>query len=135
MGPSRMIWPSLAMLSYSWMAARRYWSSSGLTAAGSRPKVPWGEEALAGAEVGGTRTCVQTGTHVYTRACPTWLSPPALAQAHMGAGGAVPQVSDLTQVLRQVILVLSLGGQLQVPAERIQPHRVGPADGVGLREG
>ena len=43
MGPSRMIWPSLAMLSYSWMAARRYRSSSGLTAAGSRPKVPWGE--------------------------------------------------------------------------------------------
>lgn len=37
-----MIWPSLAMLSYSWMAARRYVSSPGLTAAGSRPKVPWG---------------------------------------------------------------------------------------------
>lgn len=49
-GPSRMIWPSLAMLSYSWMAARRYRSSSGLTAAGSRPKVPWGERTLAGAE-------------------------------------------------------------------------------------
>lgn len=134
MGPSRMIWPSLAMLSYSWMAARRYRSSSGLTAAGSRPKVPWGEEALAGAGVDGTHTC----THMRTHTCPcvhTRMSPPALAQAHMGAGGAVPQVSDLTQVLWQVILVLSLGGQLQVPAERIQPHRVGPADGVGLGEG
>ena len=60
-------------------------------------------------------------------------APPA--QAHMGAGGAVPQVRDLTQLLWQVILVLSLGGQLQVPAERIQPHRVGPADGVGLGGG
>ena len=135
MGPSRMIWPSLAMLSYSWIAARRYRSSTGLTAAASRPKVPWGEEVLAGAEADGAHTRVHTGTHVYTCACPAWLSPPALAQAHMGAGGAVPQVSDLTQVLRQVILVLSLGSQLQVSAERIQPHRVGPADGVGLGEG
>ena len=84
MGPSRMIWPSLAMLSYSWMAARRYRSSSGLTAAGSRPKVPWGEEALAGAGVDGTHTC----THMRTHTCPcvhTRMSPPALAQAHMGA--------------------------------------------------
>lgn len=47
----------------------------------------------------------------------------------MGAGGAVPQVCDLTQVLREVILVLGLRGQLQVPAEGVQPHRVGSAVG------
>lgn len=54
---------------------------------------------------------------------------PAQAWAHVGAGRAAPQVGDLTQVLRQVILVLCLGSQLQVPAERIQPHGVGPAGG------
>ncbi len=40
-GPSLMICPSLAMLSYSWIAARRYRSSSGLEAWGSRPNVPY----------------------------------------------------------------------------------------------
>ena len=44
----------------------------------------------------------------------------------MSACGAVPQVRDLTQVLRQVILVVSLGGQLQVMAEPVQPHRIRP---------
>lgn len=45
----------------------------------------------------------------------------------MGACGAVPQVSDLTQVLRQVVLVVGLGSQLQVATEWVQPHRIGPA--------
>lgn len=50
----------------------------------------------------------------------------------MGAGGAAPQVGDLAQVLRQVVLVLGLGSQFQVPAERIQPYWVGPAGGGGV---
>lgn len=59
-----------------------------------------------------------------------------LSWAHVGAGGAVPQVGYLAQVLWQVVLVLCLGGQLQVPAERIQPHGVGSEDGGGgCREG
>ncbi len=41
MGPSLMICPSLEMFSYSWIAARRYRSSSGLEAWGSRPNVPY----------------------------------------------------------------------------------------------
>lgn len=57
----------------------------------------------------------------------TW--PQAAALAHMGTGGAVPQVCNLAQVLREVVLVLSLRRQLQVPAEGVQPHRVGSAVG------
>lgn len=49
----------------------------------------------------------------------------------MGAGRAVPEVGDLAQVLRQVILMLRLRRQLHVPAEGVQPHRVGPARGRG----
>lgn len=51
-------------------------------------------------------------------------------KSSMGAGGAVPQVCDLTQVLREVIFVLGLRSQLQVPAEGVQPHRVGSIEGV-----
>lgn len=54
-----------------------------------------------------------------------WFTP----KSSVGAGGAAPQVSDLAQVLWQVVLMLSLGSQFQVPAERIQPHRVGPTGG------
>lgn len=49
--------------------------------------------------------------------------------SHVGAGRAVPQICDLTQVLRQVVLVLRLRCQLHVPAEGVQPYRVGPARG------
>lgn len=51
------------------------------------------------------------------------------AAAHVGAGRAVPEVGDLAQVLGQVILVFCLRCQLHVPAEGVQPHRVGPARG------
>jgi hypothetical protein len=47
----------------------------------------------------------------------------------VGTSRAIPQVSDLTKVLRQVILVLSLCSQLQIPAEGIQPHGVGSVVG------
>lgn len=125
-----MIWPSLAMLSYSWIAARRYLSSSGLTAAGSRPKVPWREGTLAGA--GGLTSHADSRGDNPPRS-PAW--PQAATLAHMGACGAVPQICNLTQVLRQVILMLSLRSQLQVPAERVQPHRVGSAVGEWDRVG
>lgn len=49
--------------------------------------------------------------------------------SHVGARRAVPEVGDLAQVLRQVVLVLRLRRQLHVPAEGVQPHRVGPARG------
>lgn len=52
--------------------------------------------------------------------------------SHVGAGRAVPEVSDLAQVLWQVVLVLRLRRQLHVPAEGVQPHRVGPARGEEL---
>lgn len=39
---------------------------------------------------------------------------------------AVPKVGDLAQVLRQVILVVSLVGQLQVTTKRVQPHWISP---------
>lgn len=64
---------------------------------------------------------------------PAW--PQAATLAHMSACGAVPQICNLTQVLRQVILMLSLRSQLQVPAERVQPHRVGSAVGEWDRVG
>lgn len=51
--------------------------------------------------------------------------------SHVGAGRAVPEVGDLTQVLWQVIFMLCLRRQLHVPAERVQPHRVGPAQERG----
>lgn len=40
---------------------------------------------------------------------------------------AVPKVSDLTQVLRQVIFMVGLVGQLQVTTKRVQPHWISPA--------
>lgn len=46
----------------------------------------------------------------------------------MRACRAVPQVGDLTQVLRQVILMVGLVGQLQVTTERVQPHWVRPVE-------
>lgn len=46
----------------------------------------------------------------------------------MGACRTVPQVRYLTQVLRQVVLVVSLIGQLQVATERVQPHWISPAE-------
>lgn len=46
----------------------------------------------------------------------------------VGACRAVPQVSNLTQVLRQVVLVVGLSGQLQVTTERVQPHWVSPVE-------
>lgn len=46
----------------------------------------------------------------------------------MSARRAVPQVGYLAQVLRQVILVVRLSGQLQVATERVQPHRISPAE-------
>lgn len=49
----------------------------------------------------------------------------------MGACRAVPQVRYLTQVLRQVVLVVSLSGQLQVATERVQPHWISPAEANG----
>lgn len=42
----------------------------------------------------------------------------------MRACRAVPQVGDLAQVLGQVVLMVSLVGQLQVMTERVQPHWV-----------
>lgn len=50
------------------------------------------------------------------------------AGTDMGACRTVPQVSYLTQVLRQVVLVVSLIGQLQVATERVQPHWISPAE-------
>lgn len=44
----------------------------------------------------------------------------------MGACRAVPQVSYLTEVLRQVVLMVSLSGQLQVATEWVQPHWISP---------
>lgn len=49
----------------------------------------------------------------------------------MGACRAVPQISYLTQVLRQVVLVVSLSGQLQVVTEWVQPHWISPAEANG----
>lgn len=46
----------------------------------------------------------------------------------MSACRAVPQVSYFTQVLRQVILMVSLSGQLQVATEWVQPHWICPAE-------
>lgn len=46
----------------------------------------------------------------------------------MSACRAVPQVSYLTQVLWQVVLMVSLGSQLQVATEWVQPHRISPAE-------
>lgn len=46
----------------------------------------------------------------------------------MSACRAVPQVSYFTQVLRQVVLVVSLGGQLQVATEWVQPHWISPTE-------
>lgn len=46
----------------------------------------------------------------------------------MGARRAVPQVCYLTQVLRQVILVVSLCGELQIATEWVQPHWISPAE-------
>lgn len=43
---------------------------------------------------------------------------------------AVPQVGDLAQVLGQVVLVVGLVGQLQVPTKRVQPDRISPADRI-----
>lgn len=43
---------------------------------------------------------------------------------------AVPQVSYLTQVLRQVILMVSLSSQLKVATEWVQPHWIGPAEAL-----
>lgn len=50
----------------------------------------------------------------------------------MGACRAVPQISYLTQVLRQVILVVSLSGQLQVVTEWVQPHWISPTEAERL---
>lgn len=44
----------------------------------------------------------------------------------MSACRAVPQVSYLTQVLRQIVFVVSLSGQLQVTTEWVQPHWICP---------
>lgn len=46
----------------------------------------------------------------------------------VSASRAVPQVGNLTQVLRQVVLVVGLSGQLQVTTERVQPHWVSPVE-------
>lgn len=46
---------------------------------------------------------------------------------HVRACRAVPQVGDLTQVLGQVVLVVGLVGQLQVPTKRVQPDWISPA--------
>ncbi len=46
----------------------------------------------------------------------------------MSACRAVPQVRYLTQVFGQVVLVVSLSGQLQAATERVQPHWIGPAE-------
>ena len=51
----------------------------------------------------------------------------------MGACRAVPQVSYLTEVLRQVVLMVSLGGQLQVATEWVQPHWISPAEGNRIK--
>lgn len=48
----------------------------------------------------------------------------------VSACGAVPQVSYLTQVLRQVILMVSLSSQLKVATEWVQPHWIGPAEAL-----
>jgi len=46
----------------------------------------------------------------------------------MSSRRAVPQVSYLTQVLGQVVLMVGLGSQLQVAAEWVQPHWISPAE-------
>ena len=51
----------------------------------------------------------------------------------MSASGAVPQVSYLTQVLWQVVLMVSLGSQLQVATEWVQPHRISPAEANSIK--
>lgn len=53
---------------------------------------------------------------------------PIHAFTDVGACRAVPQVSDLTQVLRQVVLMVGLIGQLQVTTERVQPHWISPEE-------
>lgn len=47
---------------------------------------------------------------------------------YVRARRAVPQVGDLTQVLRQIVLMVGLVGQLQVTTERVQPHWVRPME-------
>lgn len=46
-------------------------------------------------------------------------------ETDVSASRAVPQICDVTQVFRQVVFVLCLGGQLKVSAEWVQPHRIG----------
>lgn len=46
----------------------------------------------------------------------------------MSSCRAVPQVSYLTQVLRQVVLMVSLGSQLQITTEWVQPHWISPVE-------
>lgn len=48
-----------------------------------------------------------------------------VCETDVSSSWAVPQICDVTQVLGQVVFVLSLSSQLHVSTERIQPYRVG----------